>query len=173
MAPKKLKRQESKRKPLSPELAKLQEFFDLMARNGIAELEWESKGNRFKARTHAGSAASAAYSAPAPAAPQPTTIAASQTPAPAAPSAPAALPANRKQVSSPFVGTFYRAPSPTADMYVKEGQIVKKGDPLCIIEAMKLMNAIESEFAGKIVAILVQNGQPVEFGEPLFLIETS
>ncbi len=80
---------------------------------------------------------------------------------------------NLKTVVSPFVGTFYRAPSPQAEVYVREGQIVKPGDVLCIIEAMKLMNEIECEHSGKIVSILVENGQPVEFGEPLFTISTS
>jgi acetyl-CoA carboxylase biotin carboxyl carrier protein len=85
--------------------------------------------------------------------------------------APAAAPTNHKQVVSPFVGTFYRSSSPSSEAYVKEGQTVKRGDPLCIIEAMKLMNEIEAEFAGKVISVLVENGQPVEFGEPLFLIE--
>lgn len=75
------------------------------------------------------------------------------------------------KVLSPFVGTFYRAPSPEADSYVKEGQMVKKGDVLCIVEAMKLMNEIECEISGKVVSILAENGQPVEYGEPLFLID--
>ena len=75
------------------------------------------------------------------------------------------------KVLSPFVGTFYRSPSPEAEQYVKEGQMVKKGDVLCIIEAMKLMNEIESETSGKIVSVLAENGQPVEYGEPLFLID--
>jgi acetyl-CoA carboxylase biotin carboxyl carrier protein len=78
---------------------------------------------------------------------------------------------NQKQVVSPFVGTFYRSPSPDADPYVRDGQSVKRGDTLCIIEAMKLMNAIEAEFPGKVISVLVENGQPVEFGEPLFIIE--
>lgn len=77
----------------------------------------------------------------------------------------------RSKVLSPFVGTFYRAPSPDTDPYVKDGQIVKKGDVLCIVEAMKLMNEIESEVSGKIISVLAENGQPVEYGEPLFLIE--
>ncbi len=75
------------------------------------------------------------------------------------------------KILSPFVGTFYRAPSPEADSYVQEGQVVKKSDVLCIVEAMKLMNEIECEAPGKIVSILVENGQPVEYGEPLFLID--
>lgn len=76
-----------------------------------------------------------------------------------------------KQILSPFVGTFYRAPSPEVDPYVREGQMVKRGDVLCIVEAMKLMNEIEAECSGKIVNVLVENGQPVEFDEPLFVIE--
>lgn len=75
------------------------------------------------------------------------------------------------KVLSPFVGTFYRSPSPEADSYVREGQVVKKGDVLCIVEAMKLMNEIECESNGKIISILAENGQPVEYGEPLFLID--
>jgi acetyl-CoA carboxylase biotin carboxyl carrier protein len=71
-------------------------------------------------------------------------------------------------VTSPFVGTFYRAPSPDAASFVEVGTVVKKGQPLCIVEAMKLMNEIEAEHDGKIVAILAQNGQPVEYGEALF-----
>ena len=74
-------------------------------------------------------------------------------------------------VTSPIVGTFYRSPSPDAEPFVEIGSKVKKGQPLCIIEAMKLMNEIESEIDGVIVRILVESGQPVEYGEPLFLIE--
>lgn len=74
-------------------------------------------------------------------------------------------------LEAPMVGTFYRAPSPTSDPYVKEGDVVKEGQVLCIIEAMKLMNEIESKVAGRVAKILVENGQPVEFGQPLFLIE--
>jgi acetyl-CoA carboxylase biotin carboxyl carrier protein len=74
-------------------------------------------------------------------------------------------------VTAPLVGTFYRAPSPDAEPFVQEGDRVKKGQVLCIIEAMKLMNEIESEVEGTVVKVLVENGQPVEYGEPLFLIE--
>ncbi|HQV31530.1 MAG TPA: acetyl-CoA carboxylase biotin carboxyl carrier protein, partial [Calditrichia bacterium] len=75
------------------------------------------------------------------------------------------------EVRSPMVGTFYRSPSPDADPYVEVGDTVSTGNPLCIIEAMKLMNEIESEFSGKIAKILVENGQPVEYNQVLFLIE--
>ncbi len=81
-------------------------------------------------------------------------------------------PDNIKIVTSPMVGTFYRAASPEAQAFVEIGSVVKSGAPLCIIEAMKLMNEVESELGGRIVSILVENGQPVEYGEPLFHIET-
>ncbi len=98
-------------------------------------------------------------------------------PVPAAETAPAATekPKNENiiEVRSPMVGTFYRAPSPDADPYVEVGQTVAVGQTLCIIEAMKLMNEIEAEVSGKIVDILVENAQPVEFNQVLFLIEKS
>jgi oxaloacetate decarboxylase alpha subunit len=78
---------------------------------------------------------------------------------------------NIEIVTSPMVGTFYRAPSPEAPAFIQDGDLVKIGQPVCIIEAMKLMNDVESEFSGKVVEILVENGQPVEYGEPLVKIE--
>ena len=78
-----------------------------------------------------------------------------------------------KQITSPMVGTFYRSPSPDAQSFVEVGSTVKKGQIVCIVEAMKLMNEIESEFNGKVASILIENGQPVEYGEPLFVIETA
>src|SRR3990172_8203126 len=80
---------------------------------------------------------------------------------------------NQVKVTSPIVGTFYRSSSPDKPPYVEVGDMVKKGQVLCIIEAMKLMNEIESEAAGKIVQVLVEGGQPVEYGQPLFIIETA
>lgn len=78
---------------------------------------------------------------------------------------------NIKVITSPMVGTFYRAPSPEAPPFVEIGSVVKQGQVLCIIEAMKIMNEVESEYGGRVVSILVENGQPVEYGEPLFHIE--
>ena len=101
----------------------------------------------------------------APAAP----AAAAPAPAPAAPAAPAAP--SGHMLTSPMVGTFYRSPSPSAAAFVEVGSTVKVGDTLCIIEAMKILNTIEADKAGTIKAILKENGQPVEFGEPLFVIE--
>lgn len=79
--------------------------------------------------------------------------------------------ANLVAIKAPLVGTFYRAPSPDAPPYVKEGDVVEKGQVVCIIEAMKIMNEIESDVRGKVVKVLVENGKPVEYGQPLFLIE--
>jgi acetyl-CoA carboxylase biotin carboxyl carrier protein len=142
----------------------------LMRENRIAHFEWENAEVRFCLKTETEVALQAMpmtqVARPMAAAPQAPAAAA----APVA-SGPAALPSNQKQILSPFVGTFYRAASPTAEPYVKEGQSVKSGDVLCIIEAMKLMNEIEAEHSGRIISVLAENGQPVEFGEPLFLIE--
>ncbi|MCK4846055.1 MAG: acetyl-CoA carboxylase biotin carboxyl carrier protein [Deltaproteobacteria bacterium] len=78
---------------------------------------------------------------------------------------------NIKEVTSPMVGTFYLSPSPEAAQFVELGALIKKGQTVCIVEAMKMMNEVESELSGKVVKILVENGQPVEYGEPLFHVE--
>jgi acetyl-CoA carboxylase biotin carboxyl carrier protein len=159
----------------SPEMAQLEEIFRLMTSYGIAEVELENAEGRLHAKMP--SAQTVTYAAAPSVAPAPVSAPSMSSAAPAASSpapaaAKAALAPNQKKILSPFVGTFYRASNPNAAPYAKEGQPVKKGQTLCIIEAMKLMNEIESEFDGKIVSILVENGQPVEFGEPLFVIET-
>ena len=162
-------------------LAEWKSLFELMGRHQMAEIEWESGSSKLKVRSqgsHFAPASAPVMMAPAPLAHAPVAApvaAPAVAIAPAASSAGAAkagLPANQKQVLSPFVGTFYRKPSPDASAYVSEGQSVKPGDTLCIIEAMKLKNEIEAEFPGKVISILVENGQPVEFGEPLFIVET-
>ncbi len=115
--------------------------------------------------------------APAPAPPAAAPVAAASAPAPAAPAPEAAeegdaLAANETIIRAPIVGTFYRAPAPDADLFVNPGDTVKEGDVLCIIEAMKLMNEIESELSGTIVKILVENATPVEYDQPLFVVAT-
>ncbi len=144
----------------------IQELADLLRKNNLAELEFERGGVRVRLRQEF-----AAKSAP-PAQPegQPT----ASSPATAASAAPLlADTAGLVTITSPIVGTFYRSPSPDADPYVEEGDTVKKGQVLCIVEAMKLMNEIESEVDGRIVKILVEGAKPVEYGQPLFLIEPS
>ncbi len=111
----------------------------------------------------------------APAAPAPQTVAVAAAPqAPAeptpAPEPPPAEAPQGEQVTSPMVGTYYEAPSPTSPPFVKVGDSVKAGDVLCVIEAMKTMNHIECEYTGEVAAILVENAEPVEYGQPLFII---
>lgn len=144
------------------DLRKLKKLIDLVEESGIAEIEVTEGEEKVRiTRTIA--------AAPVPAAAPAVT----PSSAPVAASAPAAAPAARDlsdAQKSPMVGTFYRAPGPNAAPFVEVGQQVKAGDTLCIIEAMKLMNEIEAEKSGTVKEILVENGTPVEFGEPLFII---
>ncbi|MDO4657710.1 acetyl-CoA carboxylase biotin carboxyl carrier protein [Kingella sp. (in: b-proteobacteria)] len=153
------------------DLRKLKKLIDLVEESGIAEIE-VTEGEE-KVRITRSVAAPAVQTVYAPAAPvQAAPAAPAPSAAPAAPAAPA--PAVRdlsNAQKSPMVGTFYRAASPSTPAFVEVGQTVKAGDTLCIIEAMKLMNEIEAEKSGVVKEILVENGQPVEFGEPLFIIE--
>lgn len=113
------------------------------------------------------------YSAPAPAQAPVASVVVPSAPAaqPASAPSPAAAASTTSSIKSPIVGTFYSAASPDAKAFVSVGDVISKGQPLCIIEAMKIMNEIESDMSGKVVAILVKNGQPVEFDQPLFEIE--
>ena len=150
------------------DLRKLKKLIDLVEESGIAEIE-VTEGEEKVRITRTTAAAAPIYAAPAPAAAPP--VAAPAAPAAAAPAAaPAARDLSNAQ-KSPMVGTFYRAPGPNAAAFVEVGQQVKAGDTLCIIEAMKLMNEIEAEKSGVVKEILVENGTPVEYGEPLFIIE--
>jgi acetyl-CoA carboxylase biotin carboxyl carrier protein len=145
------------------DLRKLKKLIDLVQESGISELEVTEGEEKVRIAKHlAAPAPQVSYMAAPPAA----------VPAPvAAPvvEAVGALPSGHV-VKSPMVGTFYRSASPGSEAFVKEGQSVVVGEALCLIEAMKLMNEIEAEVAGTIKAILVENGQPVEYGQPLFVI---
>ena len=145
---------------------------DFLKEKGIAEFEWSKGDHKIALKT--ASASLAHYAAPQTVVQMPQVHAVAQASSSAAPASaePKESPTHKK-VLSPFVGTFYRSPSPTAAPYAEVGKRVAPGDTLCIIEAMKLMNEIEADFAGKIVQVLVENGQPVEFGEPLFVIDTA
>jgi acetyl-CoA carboxylase biotin carboxyl carrier protein len=153
------------------DLRKLKKLIDLVQESGIAELEITEGEEKVKiVRTGRGGPEALVTStapAPAPTSAAPATSAAQTGPAPET------LPAAGEEhvVKSPMVGTFYRAPSPDAKPFVEVGDAVKAGQTICIIEAMKLMNEIETDKDGVIKAILVENGQPVEYGEPLFVIE--
>ncbi|WP_308023186.1 acetyl-CoA carboxylase biotin carboxyl carrier protein [Neisseria oralis] len=149
------------------DLRKLKKLIDLVEESGIAEIE-VTEGEE-KVRITRATAAQPVFAAPAAIAPVAATPVAA-APAPAVSAAPAVRDLSNAQ-KSPMVGTFYRAPGPNAPAFVEIGQQVKVGDTLCIIEAMKLMNEIEAEKSGVIKEILVDNGTPVEYGEPLFIIE--
>ena len=152
------------------DLRKLKKLIDLVEESGIAEIE-VTEGEEKVRITRTTAAAAPIYAAPAPAAAAPVAAPVAAAPAPAAPTAaPAARDLSNAQ-KSPMVGTFYRAPGPNAAAFVEVGKQVKAGDTLCIIEAMKLMNEIEAEKSGVVKEILVENGTPVEYGEPLFIIE--
>lgn len=152
------------------DLRKLKKLIDLVEESGIAEIE-VTEGEEKVRITRTTATAAPIYAAPAPAAAAPVAAPVAAAPAAAAPAAaPAARDLSNAQ-KSPMVGTFYRAPGPNAAAFVEVGQQVKAGDTLCIIEAMKLMNEIEAEKSGVVKEILVENGTPVEYGEPLFIIE--
>jgi acetyl-CoA carboxylase biotin carboxyl carrier protein len=153
------------------DLRKLKKLIDLVQESGIAELEITEGEERV--RIASGGAVSVTPLAAAPAA-MVAPVASAAAPAPAAvpaAAAPAAAPqAEGHVVKSPMVGTFYRAPAPDAKPFVDVGATVKEGETICVIEAMKLMNEIEADASGTIKAILVENGQPVEYGQALFII---
>jgi len=141
----------------------IEQVVELAVRHNLAELEVEGAGTRIRiVREHAPAAPAPprAEAAPAIAAPL-------QQPAPESVEPTAHL----ITVEAPMVGTFYRSPKPDAPPFVAEGDVVKEGQVICIVEAMKLMNEIESKVAGRIAKVVVENGQPVEFGQPLFLVD--
>ena len=152
------------------DLRKLKKLIDLVEESGIAEIE-VTEGEEKVRITRSLAAPQPVYAAAPAVAAAPVPAAAAAAPVAAA-GAPAAPERDlSKAQTSPMVGTFYRAPGPNAPVFVEVGQSVNAGDTLCIIEAMKLMNEIEAERSGVVKEILVENGQPVEFGEPLFIIE--
>ncbi|ALS22795.1 MULTISPECIES: acetyl-CoA carboxylase biotin carboxyl carrier protein [Paenibacillus] len=153
-------------------LSEIKELIKLVDQTSLQELEIENEGSRLLIRKPNKTeqvvvAAAPAVQAYAPAAVQQT------APAPAAPAAekPAAADAGLHTIVSPMVGTFYEAPSPGAAPFVSKGSKVKEKTVVCILEAMKLMNEIEAEVKGEIVEVLVENGQLVEYGQPLFLVK--
>ncbi len=150
------------------DIRKIKKLIELLEESGIAEIEIKEGEESVRISRHSTAPQPMHYSVPM-AAPQHAPAAAPVAAAAPAAAAPAA--ASGHTVKSPMVGTFYRSASPGAKSFADVGQQVKVGDVLCIVEAMKMMNQIESDKAGVIKAILVENGQPVEFDQPLFIIE--
>ena len=169
----------AQRPAASVNMEELRELIGLLRDNGLAELELENEG--FRVRLRRESAAGPSYVAGASHhAPAPVPVAPAPAPPPAAgpthPGTHASTEASQDQdlhiIPSPIVGTFYRSPSPSADAFVKIGSNVEPETVVCIIEAMKLMNEIQAEASGEIVKIYDENGQPVEYGQPLFGIRS-
>jgi acetyl-CoA carboxylase biotin carboxyl carrier protein len=161
------------------DLNQLKELLELVRQHELSEFEIEHDGLRLKVRKDGSGAlipqvhvaAAAPVALPQPGTVSPAAVAAAPAPA-SAPAEPAETEIELAVVKSPIVGTFYRSPEPGASSFVEVGASVKKGQVLCIIEAMKLMNEIDSEYDGEIVNIYVENGQPVQYGERLFAIRT-
>jgi acetyl-CoA carboxylase biotin carboxyl carrier protein len=150
------------------DIRKIKKLIELLEESDIGEIEIHEGEESVRISRNSSQTPQFMASAPMMMAPPPVAAHAGTPPAAAAPAEPEI---SGHTVNSPMVGTFYRAPSPGAAPFVEEGKTVKVGDTLCIIEAMKLLNQIEADKAGKIKAILVENGQPVEYGQPLFIIE--
>jgi acetyl-CoA carboxylase biotin carboxyl carrier protein len=145
------------------EMDELKSLIEFMNEHGLAELEVEQGDKKIRLVKFGSAREMAAMPAFIP------TVAAA--PAAAQPPAAAEPPANIREIKAPMVGTFYRAPSPDSDPFVEVGAAVNPDTTVCIIEAMKVMNEIRAEISGKIVEVLVENGQPVEYGQPLFKVE--
>lgn len=148
--------------------AQIQQLADLLKRNHLTELEIERSGMRIRIRHEPAMRPTTTQTVEAV-----HTQSSAPGTAPAVQTRPPAETDGQVTITSPIVGTFYRSPSPDADPYVEEGDYVKKGQVLCIVEAMKLMNEIESEADGRITKILAESTKPVEYGQPLFLIDPS
>ena len=150
-------------------LKEIKDLIRVFNNSGLTKLKVED--GDFGLTLEKGGTTTVAAAAPAPAVQQEAAAA----PAPAAtakePAEEKGIPENAVYITSPMVGTFYRSPSPDSPPFVKKGDIVKKGQPLCILEAMKIMNELEAEFDCKILDILVEDGQPVEYDMPLFRVE--
>jgi acetyl-CoA carboxylase biotin carboxyl carrier protein len=157
----------AKEKPKTLGVREIKEILDLLKDTDVEEIELQRNNLKIRIKKRG---AAAAWISHFPAPPHPE-LPAEKALAPSLPPQERDAAGNALIIKSPMVGTFYRAPLPGAEPFVKEGDVVEKGKILCIIEAMKLMNEIESEVSGRIHSILVENAQPVEYGQSLFLIE--
>lgn len=152
----------------------IKNMIDFIAKSGLAEVNIETEEFKIEVKRNA----EATVVTAAPAAPAPAAIPAAPAPAPAAAPAKSEAPAaddtsKYVEVKSPMIGTFYRSPKPEDPSFVNVGDSISAGDKVCIIEAMKLFNEIESEVSGTIVKVLVENASPVEYDQPLFLVDPS
>jgi len=155
------------------DIRKVKKLIELLEESGVSEIEIKEGEESVRISRHPTGVLHAFSAPPAYAAPAPAAAAGAPAGAPGAPPAAPAAAAHSPDsiITAPMVGTFYSAPAPGAKAFVEIGSEVKPGDVLCIIEAMKMMNQIESDKGGRVVSVLVKNGDPVEFGQTLFIIE--
>jgi acetyl-CoA carboxylase biotin carboxyl carrier protein len=158
----------AKEKPKTLGIREIKEILDLLKDTDVEEIELEKDNLKIRIKKRSPAPTWISHSAP----PLLLELASEKAPALSLPPKGRDVAGDFATIKSPMVGTFYRAPVPGGEPFVKEGDVVEKGKVLCIIEAMKLMNEIESEASGRIRSILVENAQPVEYGQPLFLIES-
>ena len=151
------------------DIRKVKKLIELLEESGISELEIHEGEESVRISRYSQTPATPVYAPPMAAAPQATISPAEAQPAQAGEAAKEEI--SGHAINSPMVGTFYRAPSPSSPPFVEVGQTVEEGDVVCIVEAMKMMNQIEAEVAGRITSVLASNGDPVEFGQVLFTIE--
>jgi acetyl-CoA carboxylase biotin carboxyl carrier protein len=159
----------------APDLREVSKILEFMEQHSLDEFEYENGSVHIrlrKSQSHAGAPFRAVHSVPEIVVAHPATASAAAASEPSG-SAPHPLDENLHVIKSPIVGTFYSSPTPGADPFVRPGDRVEAGRVLCIIEAMKLMNEIEADVAGEVMRVFVENGQPVEYGEPLFAIHPS
>ena len=165
-------------------ISEIQDLIKFIAKSGVTEVEIEKQDFKITIKADPGKRRSAPEAIPmaypiaaAPVLPAPVAAPVAAAPAPAAPAVEASAPATDDSryvtIKSPMIGTFYRKPAPDKPQFVEVGSSISKGSVLCVIEAMKLFNEIESEYAGKVVKILVEDNSPVEYDQPLFLIDPS
>jgi len=154
------------------DIDKLRELLDVLTEKDIAEFEHEDEKTRLRI-VRGTIVTPSSYLAAAPNAASPVTLTSAALPGADRPAAAAATepPSDTVDITSPFVGTFYRSPSPEAPAFVEKGSVVRPGQTLCIVEAMKLMNEIEADCSGTVVDIFVQSGKAVEFGQKLFRVK--
>lgn len=143
-------------------IKKIRELIEMMNENGLTEIEVEQEGQKIKLAKKGSGQLEQVYQTP---------VLQQSQPVQEAPQEQSSSNSDLKEITSPMVGTFYSASGPDTEPYVKEGDIVKKGDVVCIVEAMKLMNEVKSEVSGKIREIKVENAEPIEFGQVLFTVE--
>ncbi|HET6272582.1 MAG TPA: acetyl-CoA carboxylase biotin carboxyl carrier protein [Bacteroidota bacterium] len=153
------------------DLSYVKKLVKLLSESDVDEVEIEEEGKRIRVAKHARNPTGGSQNGGMPVVMIPAPQPAPAQPTPAATAAGAPESTKYHEIKSPIVGTFYKSPAPDAAPFVEIGTLIQPGTVLCIVEAMKLMNEIEADVSGKVIKVMVENGQPVEYGQPLFLVD--